>query len=414
MQILSDLNIAIGIEWELHESLKKAKLSLKGKKKIIFARKMVGVDCIQGFVEASQGRRGLRAGALMVAAAAENALVYHPLGDGQAWVCAVRDGIPLSGFDVVASEDAARNMLTEAMSYIQGADIYGDVPGAAKSLPELLAAVSKKEASKYLLRSPSGGMVNVLLGLVALTLAGGAVIAIQQYEARSAAEKSMMAMAMDQLRGQQERERRLAVQRGEFEAKVAAVRATYWHAVPPAEQYAQWWAVYRQIPLSAQGWLPFEVECDVSICRAKWMRKDARALPSAAVTLPGTIEQITENDAITAFPVPAVTPRPWTTALPAYALADLAAWMSAAKGVALSVAAASSPLTVPSSIEGVPPANLGAEGLWSVTAPQSALVSPVLGKLMLPSVQAASVKFSGIKSGLPGNVEIHGRYRVAQ
>ena len=306
------------------------------------------------------------------------------------------------------------DMLTEAMSYIPGADLFGEVPGAAKTLQELLATVPKKEASKYILRSASSGLIKASIGLAALMLAGGAVMAIQQIEARSSAENSMMAKAMDQLRSQQELDRRTAEQRRDFEARVATVRATYWHAIPPKEQYDRWMAVYRGIPLSAQGWVPFEVECDASTCRVRWMRKDARALPSAAPSLPGAVEKVTENEVVTTFPVSPAQPLSWNDPLPPYALQDLSAWMSSTKGVTLNVMAAMSPMNVPSSIEGVPPATLGTEGLWSISGSQAALIPMLLGKMTFPGVQAGSIKLTAIKSGAPGNVEIHGRYRVTQ
>ncbi len=117
MRVLNNSSVAVGIEWTLHESLAQAKKAVAGKKKILVARKTISGECVQGICVAAPKAAKLQAGALLAAAVANDVLIYHNLGDGNAWVCAVREGIPLHGFDLVADEESAKVTLAGTAGY---------------------------------------------------------------------------------------------------------------------------------------------------------------------------------------------------------------------------------------------------------------------------------------------------------
>src|SRR4051812_21513372 len=129
MQVLKNSSIAVGIEWTLHDSIAEAKKAAAGKRNVLVVRKVISGECVQGVCKAPGKSRKLQAGALLLASVAKDVLVYHSLGDGNAWVCAIREGIPLHGFDVVVDEKSAKSTLAEVMSYVPLAAIYGDTPG---------------------------------------------------------------------------------------------------------------------------------------------------------------------------------------------------------------------------------------------------------------------------------------------
>lgn len=409
MRVLDKTSIAVGLEWSLHESLSQAKRALGGKKKILVARKLISGECVQGVCEAPAKAGKLQAGALLVAAAANDALIYHPLGDGNAWICAIREGIPLHGYDQVTDEDTAKMTLAEVMSYVPTADIYGDIPGARGTLQDLLAPLSAKDKKAAQLGAPDsllGPLLLVFAVLLLLAVLGGAYFFYKKYAAYS--QLSEM-----QVRNEEEM-RRL---RAEFEAKVAQERAVFWHSRSPAAQFALWFDVLRQLPPSVEGWVPSAFNCDPAACQVSWKR-DPRALPSASTRLPGEgadksfNPNRTENN--TRFPLPALAPVPHVSGpqdIDRYLL-DLIPRLPT---LTLTVLPVRNAITVapPPNVPGLVAVTLGQEGGWTASTQNFAALSALLEKIDQAGVTLTALKIGNLGRAFASQtIQLEGRYRV--
>lgn len=409
MRILDKTSIAIGIEWTLHESLAQAKRAIAGKKKILVARKVISGECVQGFCAASAKGGKLQAGALLVAAAANDALVYHALGDGNAWVCAIREGIPLHGFDVVADEETAKTTLAEVMSYVPSADIYGDIPGARGSLGELLSHLSAKDKKAATLGKPESIATVVLLMLAILALAGAAYFGFTHFRNLSSlADSSSL-----QMRNEEE----LRKAKADFEAEVATKRATFWHSRALLPQFSLWFEVLHRLPVSANGWVPSALNCDLNSCQVGWKR-DPLALPSDVAKLPGkgadTAFNPLRNDATTSFALGTLDPMPHAqgpTDIDRY-LVDLRVRVPT---IALTVEANRTSLTVipPKDVPGLVAVMLGQEGGWKAVSSNVAALPALLEKLEQPGVTLTRLKIANLTLSRPYyQIDLEGRYRV--
>lgn len=409
MQILNNSSIAVGIEWTLHESLAQAKKTAAGKKKILVARKIISGECVQGVCPAPPKAGRLQAGALLAAAVANDVLVYHSLGGGKAWVCAVREGIPLHGFDVVADEESAKVTLAEVMSYVPTADIYGDIPGAKGSLEELLGHLSPKDKKNAELKAPdSPVLVLVLIGIILLL----AIVAVFGLPLFRKMMEGYQTSAMQQRKAEELRLAKMA-----FDAEVAKERQIFWHARSPIQQFELWYGVLRSLPVSVEGWVPGGFTCDLNACQVTWKR-DSRALPSAVVNLPGKGSEQPFNPALrevtTSFPLKQLEPvqHPQGIVRPDKYLLDLSVNTTP---FLLVLNPSQSPKTVmpPPTVQGLAPVTIGNEGSWRLTGVNPLLLPQYLGKLELPGVAINTISIKSLNLGRPQyTIEVEGRYRV--
>lgn len=409
MQILKNSSIAVGIEWTLHESLTQAKKAAAGKKKILVARKVISGECVQGIYKSSRKTGKLQAGALLAAAVASDVLIYHSLGDGNAWLCAVREGIPLHGFDLVAEEESAKVTLAEVMSYVPTADIYGDVPGAKGTLEELLVHLTPKDRKAAELKVPDSPVFTlVLVGIILLL----AAIALFGYPLFNKAMDGYQASAAQQRKAEELRQIKIA-----FDAEVAQQKDVFWHAASPTQQFQDWYAVLRTLPVSVEGWTPSSFNCDVNACLVSWKR-DFRALPSATVHLPGEGSAQAFNPALqevsTRFPIKtlALSSHAQGIAEPDKYLLDLAINPTP---FLLNLPPTQTPVTVtpPPGVEGLMPVTLGREGQWRLSGANPLLLPQYLGKLELPGVVLNKISIKSLNLGRPQYlIELEGRYRV--
>lgn len=409
MRILDKTSIALGVEWTLHESITQAKRAVSGKKKILVARKIISGECVQGICEAPQKGGKWQAGALLVAAVANDALVYHSLGDGNAWVCAVREGIPLHGFDIVVDEETAKMTLAEVMSYVPSADIYGDIPGAKGSLEDLFALLTAKDKRSAQLVVPDSLVTVLLLVLGLLGLAGALFFGFLYYQKFS----SMANSAALQLKSEEE----LRKARAEFEAEVAKQREIFWYAASPQAQFALWFDVLHKLPLSVNGWVPSSFSCDVNNCQVGWKR-DPLALPSAVGLLPGKGADSSFNPARTetktTFDLTKLDQIRYGTG-PKNIDQYLLDFGPVVPTVIWTMQASRNPITVvpPKDVPGLVPVTLGIEGTWKASTANLAALPALLQKLELPGMVLTSLKIANLPRVMVlQTVELEGRYRV--
>lgn len=409
MQVLKNSSIAIGIEWTLHDSVADARKAAAIKGKVLSVRKIISGECVQGVCAVPPKSKKLQAGALLVAAAASDALVYESLGNGLAWVCAIREGIPLHGFDVVVDEDSAKSTLAEVMSYVPAAAIYGNNTGAKCTLDELFAQLSAADRKAATL-SPSSSPVTVIaLAAVLVLLGGTALFMYRHFEQKSAGEASTASQwqSAEEVRRAQEA----------FNAEVAQAKLRFWHARSPTRQFALWYDVLRSLPVSANGWTPSSFTCDLAACQVVWKR-DARALPSDSGNLPGSASpqafNPAKNESTTSF------------ALAAFDTVTHADGMSRIDRYLLDVGVSANPyrlvldpsqaavtVTPPAGVEGLAAQTIGQEGVWRATGSNPLLAPGFLQRIELPGVALTAMSIKNLNLGRPQyTIELEGRYRV--
>lgn len=410
MTIIKELHIAVGLQWQLHESMKSAKRAVGNRKNIMFARRQIGAEVVQGLYECAAAK-GLYAGALMLAAASSDALVLESLGDGNAWMCAVKDGVPLPGFDVVAPESEARSLLAEAMNYVPDAELYGNVSGTYASLASVITAVSRQDAAKAALVSPANPFVTIALVFGLLMLASGGIYSFYQYDKQQVLEREGLRLNLLEMQKNEAIERARIERQREIERIVAEAQRTLWYAVAPHMQMMVWLSVVKSIPLSVRGWIPTEIECTGNVCRAHWMRRSAMALPSSARYLPGRLESVNENEAISVVDSKPVPLTEWSHGVEKWPIADLPVTVASEQQVTANFSAANELVAVPGT---QPPVVLAKAGTWRIAGRNHILLLAALEHMHLPGLTATTVKFGSIQNGLPGNIEIHGRYRIKQ
>lgn len=409
MQVLKNSSIAIGIEWMLHDSVADAKKAASAKGKVLAVRKLIAGECVQGICSAPPKTKKLQAGALLVAAAASDALVYESLGNGLAWVCAIREGIPLHGFDVVVDENSAKAILAEVMSYVPAAAIYGNTPGVKCSLDELFAQLTVADKKAAVLSVASNPVAVIALAVGIVLLGAIALFVYRHFEQRNAGNASSA------MQWQSEEELRRAKEA--FHAEVAQARQRFWHARSPSRQFALWFDVLRSLPVSANGWTPGTFTCDLAACQVVWKR-DARALPSAVADLPGSANPQTFNPALnestTSFPVAALdllTHTEGFARIDRYLL-DVSVNVNQFKLV-LNPSQTAVTVTPPAGVQGLAAETIGQEGVWRATGSNSLLAPEFLRRIELPGVALNAISIKNLNLGRPQyTIELEGRYRV--
>lgn len=409
MQVLKNSSIAIGIEWTLHDSIADARKAAAGKGKVLAVRKIIAGECVQGVCSAPSKAKRLQAGALLVAAAANDALVYESLGNGLAWVCAIREGIPLHGFDVVVDENSAKATLAEVMSYVPAAAVYGNNPGAKCSLDDLLSQLGAADRKAATLSAPSSPVTVIALAAVLVGLGGIALFAYRYFDQQNAGQASSA------IQWQSAEEARRAQE--SFNAEVAQARLQFWHARSPSRQFALWYDVLRSLPVSANGWTPSTFTCDLAACQVVWKR-DPRALPSAVADLPGGAGQQAFNPALnestTSFSLAAFDPvahAEGAARIDRY-LADVGVNVSQYKLV-LNPSQTAVTIAPPAGVQGVAAQTIGQEGAWRATGGNPLLAPEFLRRIELPGVALNAISIKNLNLGRPQyTIELEGRYRV--
>lgn len=408
MQVLKNSSIAVGLEWTLHDTVSEAKKAVAGKRNILVARKVIFGECVQGICKTPVKNKKLQAGALLAAAAANDVLIFHSLGDGNVWVCAVREGIPLHGFDVVVDENSAKAKLSEVMSYIPTAAVYGDLSGAKGSLADLFADLTSADKKAAALAAPDNPVVIVTLVAVIVVLGTAATFMYRYFENRTS----------DPIARQMQNNEEMRRAKMAFENEVKQARQSFWDARSPSRQFDVWYEVLRSLPVSVNGWTPSALNCDFADCKVTWKRDD-RALFSAVANLPGTaIAQPFSpslKEAITSFALPKLVPIHHAGGVQQTDVYIQDVGVNVMNQYKVVLTAAQTPVTVtpPAGTQGFEPVTLGQERAWKATGTNPLLMPEFLERIELPGVVLTGISIKNINlSKSQYTIELEGRYRV--
>ena len=269
----------------------------------------VGPQHWLGFHEALSGR--VYAGALLVGMVKHDAIVFHPVSDDAAWVCAIVDGMPVVEFDKVLPLTEARDIAGEWGALFPKAEWLGDIAGAQLSLKNVFdlldeglkaKTIHKKQVDATLLRHAHFSPVRVgkvvLKSGAILGLAYGAFLYVQDLRKQTLAEQAardaqIQAAAKAKIQGEQEAAQRARL--AAFQAQVDAVRAQYLERTSLAGLWDAFSDVRRSLPLSLYGYKPQAIECTIEQCRVNWAGAGRLTSVAAKLYLPQVEPNLTPD-----------------------------------------------------------------------------------------------------------------------
>lgn len=278
--------IALGIDWTMPGDAREVRAAKKSRQKdaSVQMNSVTGQRWL-GFHAPASGK--VYAGALLVAMVKPNAVVYQPLDENRAWVCAISDGMPVVGHDKILPASEARNTAIEWSSMFPQADMLGELSGAQSSLADVFAvldegleskAIQKKQIAVALLNV--SGVSFTRIGLIAgiALLAGGLAYGVTWYlDVRQKqktgqltleqATRQSMASAQDKARQAAQHQASVTA----FQAQVAAARAAQCVRNAPLSFWSGVAGVRQRTPLSVRGYRPTAYDCTAQACRVKWL-----------------------------------------------------------------------------------------------------------------------------------------------
>lgn len=317
--------IALGIDWTMPsdagevraQKKKHAEQKEHAKDSFVLMTSSTGQRWL-GFHAPVAGK--VYAAALLVAMVKPNAVVYQPLNDQFAWVCAIQDGMPVVGYDKVLPASDARNTAIEWSSMFPQAEMIGDLQGAQASLADVFAVLDEGLESKtvqrkqiaFALLSTSGMPVGrIALAAVVVILAAALAYGVTWYmDVRKAQENNKLsledaarkAMASAQEKARLEAERKAAV--ATFHQQVDAARAAQQTRIVPASVWAGVSSVRGAVGISQRGYKPQAFDCTPQSCRVTWLGAGRFVRASDKLLLPNVERNLgAELTAASVFPL---------------------------------------------------------------------------------------------------------------
>lgn len=307
-------NIACGLDWSLFEAKKSAAKFLKKAKAAAFVfNKRVSGDFVVSFIEGGKQQKiprgDIYAGAILVGQIFKNAVVYQEFDDGGIWVCTIRDGIPLPGFDLVTDDtEEAERIFSESLSYVNDIHIIGTRDDAQFSLLDVLNRADKKALSFAKLDKTVSPVLPVLALII---LATSGFFAFEFLMEEEPAPQNYIMPQLPTGESESEKKAQEEAQKREqmlIESFLAEVEKHKHEFLSPGKNpiflYETWMSTIRQLPLSVRGWVLSQADCFVTHCDFRWVRHDARAIPSAAHDIPGENLQMTADYSIRRIKLP--------------------------------------------------------------------------------------------------------------
>lgn len=267
-----NLKLAIGGEWVMPSGKAEADAFLKPRRKMrVLDQKVMGERVIGAFGGKDPGTH---AGAYLVGLRVPNAIVVHEVADGQFWVAAVRDGIPLADHDRVCDWETASRIMTDVLAFNPSAVLIGTAPSASRSLESVLADPDKKQLSASRIAAPGAAMRLVVVAV--LGVAGLAMLAWGgwEYVGKRAVENAPQDSALAAL-ATKERQRRAAEEyQLAVDAAVKEQRVDFGLGIEAAPALAFTRNIVQMDGLVYRGWKLRTVECDMSagLCRKTWVK----------------------------------------------------------------------------------------------------------------------------------------------
>lgn len=320
MRLLSfglKLPVAVQLEWQLPREPKEIKDAPRR-----FATKFYGrIDGEDGDVALGEdtgvGDRGRKAycGAALIALAAPDAFVFHELpveGDEAptAWICGVRGGLPLPGFDAILPISEARTRYNEFLSFNSAAQVYGSLSEAREAVADLVGRLDAKQLKRALLLKHGISLVTVASAIGIPLLVSAAVVGYLKFEEVRARDRLTHQQMIEREMASAKQRERIAELRAGFESQVAAKRLELELMPEPMHSVDGWVRLLStKVPISFAGYAPLSANCKRTECTVRW-RPSPQALPIHMLELPGkpeSTELAAPSTALVVAPVPTST-----------------------------------------------------------------------------------------------------------
>lgn len=248
---------------------------------------------------AAKGKKLMPAGAL-IGAAHPNIIVAHDLGDGTAWICAIKDGLPLPGEDQFVPIAEARARITD-LSMSHDVPIMGFITGSKMSMEELLQsleqAIINKEISEKALRNletvPTGvTLVQLLLVAIAVLVVTTLALAAVRYKDQLSDSKRREALRQQMLTRESERlaeEAKLRALKAQYLARVDEERGKVANGSVVVGQYESCEKIRLALPFSLGGYAPQKLTCDFvrNTAEVLWQPTQSLVSVQSRTVLPG-------------------------------------------------------------------------------------------------------------------------------
>lgn len=414
IKLRKNLKLAIGGEWAMPAGKAETAAFLKAHRKSrILDQKVMGERVIGAF----DGKdSGTHAGAWLVALLVPNAIVVHELDEGQFWVAAIRDGVPLADHDKVCDWGCASRIMTDVLAFNPSASLIGSISSASRSLESVLAEADKKALAAARISKP--GATARLAGAVALAVCVAGLLgwAGWVYMVKKAAEQAPKESALAALAVEANKRRAAEEYRTAAIAALKGQADGFVHGVRTADAVAFVRAALVSEGLAYRGWKLRSVECDLAAgsCRKTWIKgasgkaflADIESIKKrAGLEEPVGIDLLNANDFTyeqsrnapekVSLPVAGV-----AGALAAAALRD--AYMSLGLQIQMPSQPAPVAASLPAAPEGAQPvvANLGSQLDFSASGAFAALAA-VAPRLDAIGVKSETLKVSNIDTLSP-------------
>jgi hypothetical protein len=321
--------LAIGIDWSMPENAIEVRKAKKENAKRLFVSASTDKRTWLGFHDDVRRLRATHAGALLIGMVQPDAVVCVALSRESAWLCVVREGMPVVGHDRIVPLVEAQRLGTDWLGMFDGATLASNLHEGAlppesllQNLEESLAgnvAARKRLAAAVLRSQVTATQVGIRLA-IAIAVAGACLYAWQGYARLRQSLKDSSEMEQRQVlesgqeaRLKQKREADRRQQNAKFDEQAVRMQRAY--AQRP--RLTDFWAAAAQVrgtlPVSQYGYRPQSVECSVTECKVLWMAHGANVSPADKFLLPN-IRPATLSDPL---PVSLYPIAPGDEALPA-------------------------------------------------------------------------------------------------
>lgn len=215
--------------------------------------------------------RGI-SGAGMVAAGAKGRtlVLLESIGEDRIWLCAVRNGSPQPGFDVVVQADQVPGLLKQLADIAEFKVVstaFEDVDEAS-DYAALTAGLKPLMVRQLVGVSSAVKLAGVGVVLVLCLGIGGWTLMQQMERQRALDTLAQMNQAQADSRKREEEARRLAA----AAAAEAAVASRVTALPSPLDQVTSWLGSFDDAPSAVKGWKMSQVKCASAECQILWSR----------------------------------------------------------------------------------------------------------------------------------------------
>jgi hypothetical protein len=307
--------LTIGMEWSKHDTAKEAKDHLKETPNASWVLRAIDDRQVLGIAKGDASNT--TSGALLFAALVQTGILMHPVSETHTWLCAVVDGVPLAGSDIVVPKENARREASQALSFSQSSKLYGVSTESVATFETLLTgahwdngAMPFEKALKRFVKE--NGLQRKNAKRLALLACGGAIslcLAVGAAYLMMAKEEAAPANAQRDL----DKAKALAVAKEsiervkqEFADKVKQDRERASSGLFQSDASVDsWLAVIDSLPRSRNGYKVSSVKCTRETCDVYWQAASVgRVLPIDKLNLPGQQKPMDSGlTAKTSFPL---------------------------------------------------------------------------------------------------------------